>query len=449
VGHYNRVGETATSIEITVRNLGQIRETTLDLRPLTVIIGPNNTNKTYLAYCVYGLLQAYCTHASELVDDAAHVLVRVLGESGLNEAARLVQEAAPELSGLWLVTAGEFFQDTSRRLSKGLVVDLRLPAGVIRSALDAEFRELEGELTGPNAPPVRSKERRRRVLAAAERAIGSLFPEPLFLPAERNAFIITYKMLATRRFRILRDRQRSFLSRKASEDRQIELLREQGDLRYPQPIEDFLDFLTDVELLPTDEPRPGPFSELADLVEAGVQGGNRTRFVSTRLGGRELKVDVPSGPTLDLYNASSSIKQLAPLLLFLRYQAEPGRMILIDEPEMNLHPESQARLLEALAMLVNLGVPVLLTTHSPYFLSHLNVLTGGDPKKKARRKRQAQHLYLQDERAFLDMEQVGAYEMREGGLQTLKDPDYGIRWDTLSDVSAEIQRRWFAIQDTK
>ncbi len=41
-----------------IQNLGTIRNTTLDLRPLTVIVGPNNTNKTYLAYCVHGLIRA-------------------------------------------------------------------------------------------------------------------------------------------------------------------------------------------------------------------------------------------------------------------------------------------------------------------------------------------------------------------------------------------------------
>jgi hypothetical protein len=35
--------------------------------------------------------------------------------------------------------------------------------------------------------------------------------------------------------------------------------------------------------------------------------------------------------------------------------------------------------------------------------------------------------------------------MRADGLTTLADPEYGIRWDTLSDVSAELQQRYFSI----
>ena len=40
---------------IKFNNLGKIKETELDLRPLTIIIGPNNSNKTYIAYSVYAL----------------------------------------------------------------------------------------------------------------------------------------------------------------------------------------------------------------------------------------------------------------------------------------------------------------------------------------------------------------------------------------------------------
>ena len=42
-------------MKIKFQNLGSIKEAELDLRPLTVIIGPNNSNKTYISYSIYGL----------------------------------------------------------------------------------------------------------------------------------------------------------------------------------------------------------------------------------------------------------------------------------------------------------------------------------------------------------------------------------------------------------
>jgi hypothetical protein len=282
--------------------------------------------------------------------------------------------------------------------------------------------------------------------AFMRRLARELLPKPLLLPAERNAFIITYKMLANRRYKLLKDAQREIFARRNVTKRQLDLLREQGEVRYPRPVEDFLDFLTDVELSAGPLPRDkSPFQALADAIEQKIQRGNRTRFKPTRLGGQEIMVDVKRGLSIDLYNASSSIKQLTPLLLYLRFRAAPNDFLIIDEPEMGLHPESQARVIEALAILVNLGVRVLVTTHSPYIMAHLNNLVHGDFEHPRRLKAQAPALYLGDERAFLPMSKISAYEMQGGELRSLKDPDYGVRWDTLSDVSVELQQKFFAI----
>ena len=39
-------------------NLGIIKKAEIGIRPLTVFIGPNNTNKTWLAYGIYSLARA-------------------------------------------------------------------------------------------------------------------------------------------------------------------------------------------------------------------------------------------------------------------------------------------------------------------------------------------------------------------------------------------------------
>lgn len=53
---------------------------------------------------------------------------------------------------------------------------------------------------------------------------------------------------------------------------------------------------------------------------------------------------------------------------------EPGSLLIIDEPESNLHPEWQV---EFARFLVNLNasfdIKILVNTHSPYFLRAVNV----------------------------------------------------------------------------
>lgn len=46
------------SLEIGVTNLGPIEEAKIDLRPLTILVGPSNTGKSYLAILIYALHRA-------------------------------------------------------------------------------------------------------------------------------------------------------------------------------------------------------------------------------------------------------------------------------------------------------------------------------------------------------------------------------------------------------
>jgi predicted ATPase len=278
----------------------------------------------------------------------------------------------------------------------------------------------------------------------------NIFGRAFALPAERNALVLTYKLLASRRLKLYKEmnRQRTYGGNDDESQRIYDLLREQGEIGYPQPVEDFLEFLADVEIqvLPPATSRQ-PFTELADIIEKEIQGRNKTSFRGTKYKGKELKISVKRGLDIDLHNASSSVKQLAPLVLYLRYRAKPNDLLVIDEPEMNLHPGSQVKLLEILAMLVNAGVRVLLTTHSPYFMSHLNNLISGSIEEPELLQKEAACLYLKRHQAFLNPEQVSAYEMRSKTLQDIKDPDFGIKWETLSDVASDIHQKYFEIYE--
>lgn len=461
-------------------NLGKIKETTLDLRPLTVIIGPNNSNKTYIAYSVYGLWQAQRNPSGAFVEvinnafrDAKNNTLKiridqVLWEHFQANSNRVCEQFVDDLSSYFQDSSGKLFVGTQLHLalsfddftatlshlvpqtldSLGWLLDMRTKGDVIEIVCNPSY---EGRMTGAEAPNEGALSfsafmATRHLLSSVIQ--GLLFPHPFLLPAERNAFIITYKMLANRRYQALREGYRQAFTGKGSVQRRLNLLREGGEVRYPQPVEDFLDFLTDVEEAKPPNTR-SPFAKLADTIESSIQNTNRTRYRPTALGGKEIITQVEKGLDIDLYNASSSIKQLAPLLLYLRYRAQENDLLIIDEPEMNLHPESQAKLLEVLAMLVNHGVNVLLTTHSPYLMAHLNNLAQAGDTSQAVRNRQAKSLYLKNPDSLLRMDQVSAYEMKDNQLQSLKDPDYGIRWDTLSDVSADLQQRYFAIYEER
>jgi hypothetical protein len=69
-------------------------------------------------------------------------------------------------------------------------------------------------------------------------------------------------------------------------------------------------------------------------------------------------------------------RQLLPVIVQLAY-SDPGSVILVEEPEISLHPSYQ-RLLPALfGRAVNEGKQILVTTHSSYFPLSLNIVLEG------------------------------------------------------------------------
>ncbi|MDR8378294.1 ATP-binding protein, partial [Acinetobacter baumannii] len=56
--------------------------------------------------------------------------------------------------------------------------------------------------------------------------------------------------------------------------------------------------------------------------------------------------------------ASSSVRALLDIGFYIRCKLSPGDLLMIDEPELNLHPRNQRMLARLLAKLVNHGVKV-------------------------------------------------------------------------------------------
>ncbi len=72
--------------------------------------------------------------------------------------------------------------------------------------------------------------------------------------------------------------------------------------------------------------------------------------------------------------SSSSVRSLLDIGFYLRHVAEPNDLLMVDEPELNLHPENQRRMARLFARLVNCGIKVFMTTHSDYIVKELNTL---------------------------------------------------------------------------
>ena len=78
---------------------------------------------------------------------------------------------------------------------------------------------------------------------------------------------------------------------------------------------------------------------------------------------------------INLKNMASGMKTMAAVVRAVENRSiRRGSLLIIDEPESNLHPEWQVKFAVFLVLLQKrLGVSILLNTHSPYFLQAINV----------------------------------------------------------------------------
>lgn len=77
---------------------------------------------------------------------------------------------------------------------------------------------------------------------------------------------------------------------------------------------------------------------------------------------------------LPISAAASSIKEIAPLSLFINRFDVAVSSILIEEPEAHLHPLKQRMMADILSMLVNNNACIQITTHSDYLIRRINEL---------------------------------------------------------------------------
>lgn len=133
------------------------------------------------------------------------------------------------------------------------------------------------------------------------------------------------------------------------------------------------DFLSLVLEIPEREAyrrgRESPFVSLVEIFENDIRA---TIEIDSRSDGVDAVVATTPEGKFSMARASSMLSELAPLLLVLKSSGLFVDHLTIDEPEAHLHPEMQIKVASFLAELVNEGMGIILTTHSEFFVAQFN-----------------------------------------------------------------------------
>ena len=409
--------------QITVENFGPIARAEVDLRPLTVFIGPSNTGKSYVATLIYALHQFFgktseTTHWPRNRFQTRYIDFPALAQFQLdrNTSYQLESWLTDMLEGILpdgvrAPFPKTFFEEIRRVIEYPLFekqlereinhcfgvnrinslvkrnhsnsrIELSVPfQGDLdnRTNYAFEFGRKKPKFTGtiPDIELNIDEEEVFYYLQARSFFWGQKSVRPfqflltnwlycqLLQPLTCDAFYIpAARSDANYVIKILM----SSLLHRTSDSEDISHRRSQGLMGT------FGDFIDNLIWLDDKLVLDSSMATVADSMEDTILQGKIKiiRRTSNNAGITYTPLDWKM--PLPIVRASSMVSQMSTIILHLRHVAMQGDMLIIEEPESNMHPAMQAVFARELVRLMRAGIHVVLTTHSDWFIEQLGNL---------------------------------------------------------------------------
>lgn len=446
------------SVTFSFQKIGPVKNADLELGDLTIIAGSNNTGKSYLAYTLYGFLKMWNGWAGvqqfrvragarrrrSLTDipnmpEIAGLLARegkatldAEPESLNNQRKEVLRQLSRDfskhaISKVFSSQSGEYddasikikIPDSGTNNVDPPIVSYRFPgAGT-----------LELKLTGTQIVITLDVSNQQKIppnlvymvtTGYLKLLLGSRFPEPFILSAERFGISLFYRELDFTKNQLVD------LLQKMGDDKNLDtyspfLLIDRATSRYALPIKDNIDYtrsLPDRRQDKSELHSTKLFDDIKNMMDGYFRtSGDEIRFIS-KARHPDRSFNVP------LHLASSSARGLSDLYFFLRHVAKRNHLLIIDEPESHLDTANQIQLARLLARIVRTGLKVLITTHSDYLIKEINNLIMLDSDFEGRDAVLKSLGYKADD--ALNRDSIRAYVAQNNGLARCDVDRFGI-----------------------
>lgn len=381
-------------MKFTIKHIGNVEEASLDLnKDLIVLAGHNNTGKTYVAYALYHLL----TIKPKLLYNFL-ILNKSISNIAYNWEPDLISNhTVKELLNTFELTPNELSEEIQTLFIENLhaffAIDMRHPSlkkvtllldtETLKSFLEKQVYKTDFYIEiGENTPeeflakktkfskevnfhmddyhPFYGLEFSDYLKQVIDYIIKHFLFSAYIAPAERSAINIFSKELSLVKNKTLEQLLQNNTP-------QLQSLLSSRINRYPKPIRDNLAIAEDLAAL---SKKKSPFAHLADELEQDILEG--TIYITSE--GIAQYRPHESQHHLEMHLSSSLVKSLSNIVFYLRHLAKPGDFIIIDEPELNLHPDNQRKIARFMGRLINEGFKIVISTHSDYIIKELNHL---------------------------------------------------------------------------
>ncbi len=453
-------------MKLNIRNLGKIKKADIELKDLTIICGPNSSNKTWLSYLIGNMLTTiYMPILNEDVPEELRTLVNEVIEKGtssidLKKAKDIyvkylqltIQNSKKTLPNYFKADKDALSELTFKldidSFSEEIGFEHEWLSNTSKTYFKVEDNKVIVTLDTPiNIDDENENDSRRSSIT------GSLI---LFI----GGFVSSYSFMKPH---IVSSERTGALLFQGEMDRSTiaidEVMRSLGNLDIaPSDKKPLMSGLLDI-LYSTRSRLPVPVNmnvkDIRDIVKTKETQSHISEHnpeiieLLDHLNGGEFIIDdnelkflqKDSSQTFTISSTSSSIKSIFLIDLIIRHKVDPGEIILIDEPELNLHPDNQRLMARLLVRLINAGVKILITTHSDFLVREINNAIALNNNFEGKKEFLAEHKFIDAD--LLDGSRVSAYAVdKEGQVNPMPISKFGIEtaiFDELINKANDFQ----------
>ena len=434
-------------MKVILENFGVLKRAEFELGELTLICGGNNTGKTYATYALYGFLRRrYSLLKVAISDQCIHDLIQDgIARIDIEKYALMSNDILRKGCDSYIEQLSKVFAskpDQFKNTKFEILFDIESISSIKNVTFESKVESADDEhlfslsKSKGEKDMIVSRPMKKSIEILPPRLIKDiistniielffekLLRNPFIASTERTGAAMFYNNLDLFRIRLFKEIVRT--------DEKLDRMKllSKPDQEYPLPVENNIDFLRRTNSIEKEnsflaEKHPEVLNDFADILGGEyIHGKNNTIYFKPL--GKQIK--------LTMLESSSAVRSLLLIGLYLYHVAKPGDLLMVDEPELNLHPENQRRMARLFARLVNLGIHVFVTTHSDYIVKELNTLIMLNQDRPHLKQIAQQENYQTQE--LIDAQKIRVF-FAEEGLMKLENNKRRSRCQTL--VPAKI-----------
>ncbi|WP_230658067.1 AAA family ATPase [Psychrobacter sp. I-STPA10] len=379
-------------MKFSLRNIRPLNKGDIELNKLTILCGENNTGKTYITNTIYSFLGTWEEHIQWkipglVIDDlhkngAIKVDLNELIISNISDIRESISSGFAEKLSEYLACSDNILENMKFDFDFDMSeewIKRDFKSG-IRNSIDGEFLTVKKVKNSHHAEILLKKTSDRNfpefllqdiLTKILVQCVITDIPRTFIASAERTGAAIFKNELNFRRNQLI-----NYLGEMSSSNSTridpFELVSKfKGNYAYS--VERNVDFISDLNAI--ESKGESEFIKennflIKDFIK--ISGG---QYKSSENGAIYFYPEnTDEGIELKMGESSSTVRALMLIWYWLNYIAQKDSLLIIDEPELNLHPANQRKFARFLVNLVNSGVKVFITTHSDYIIREINTL---------------------------------------------------------------------------